>query len=75
MKQKLFFVLITGAMLTLYSCGNNSKSEKGTHKHEDGSTHSDHDTTKPSQQEFKVTDTTKKDTATHKHADGKEHSH
>lgn len=56
------------------SCNNNSDS-KNTHQHDDGSTHADHDTTKPVQQEFNVVDSTKKDTTTHTHDDGKKHSH
>lgn len=67
-------VLLCGAVTVNYSCGEN-KQEPGTHTHDDGSTHADHDTTKPVQEEFKVTDTTKKDTSTHSHGDGKSHKH
>ncbi|MFT3845483.1 MAG: hypothetical protein QM725_10545 [Lacibacter sp.] len=73
MKKALLIASIAVFALTT-SCNNNSKPE-GTHTHEDGSTHDDHDTTKPVQQEFNVADTTKKDTTTHTHADGEKHSH
>jgi protein involved in sex pheromone biosynthesis len=75
--KKTLVLACAGFLITLSACNNNSKTEnKGTHTHEDGSTHDDHDTTKPVQKEFKVTDSTNKaDTGTHKHADGTTHSH
>ena len=74
MRKMLFVSSICAAMFFVSSCGNNN-SKTDTHIHEDGSTHSDHDTTKPVQQEFNVTDSIKKDTTTHKHDDGSTHSH
>ena len=74
MKRAFLFVLLCNATILFYSCGSNSETK--THTHTDGSTHADHDTTKPSQQEFNVTDTAKiTDTTTHTHEDGETHSH
>jgi hypothetical protein len=73
-------------LITLFtiSCADDIK-DPGTHTHEDGSTHTDHDTTKPAQQEFTVGDSTHTDstgkhkhadsTKKHTHADGKKHTH
>jgi hypothetical protein len=72
--KKLLLLASIAAFVFTTSCNNNSTKEK-EHMHDDGSTHSDHDTTKPVQQEFNVADTTKKDTTTHTHADGEKHSH
>jgi hypothetical protein len=72
--KKLLLLASINAFAFITSC-NNSAETKHTHTHEDGSTHEDHDTTKPEQQEFNVADTTKKDTATHTHEDGEKHSH
>ena len=74
MKNVLLISSICAALFFVISCGNNN-SQTDTHIHDDGSTHKDHDTTKPVQQEFNVADTTKKDTTTHTHADGEKHSH
>jgi hypothetical protein len=75
MKKTFVTALIGIATVTIIGCGNNAETK--THTHDDGSTHADHDTTKPKQQEFVVGDTTKKDTAgkQHTHKDGKKHSH
>jgi hypothetical protein len=75
MKKAIVIALIGIASFTVISCGNNT--ENKTHTHEDGSTHADHDTTKPAQQEFTVGDTTSKDTTAneHTHKDGEKHSH
>jgi hypothetical protein len=73
--KKLLLLASIATFMFATSC-NNASTAEGTHKHEDGSTHTDHaDTTKPAQQEFKVADTTKTDTSTHKHANGEKHSH
>jgi hypothetical protein len=79
--KKLFISGLCGIVLSLTSCENNDPEQK-THTHEDGSTHTDHDTTKPVQEEFITvdtarTDTTAKDTTgkKHTHKDGKAHSH
>jgi hypothetical protein len=74
MKKLLLLASITSFVL-ITSCNNGEESKEKTHQHDDGSTHAEHDTTKPVQQEFKVADTTKKDTTTHTHADGEKHSH
>jgi ABC-type nickel/cobalt efflux system permease component RcnA len=73
MKKSLFIVLLGIATVTIFSCGNNT--EPKTHTHDDGSTHAEHDTTKPKQEEFIIGDTTHKDTTEHTHKDGKKHSH
>ena len=73
MKKILLLASISIFVLTT-SC-NNSNESINTHLQEDGSTHDDHDTIKPVQQEFNVADTTKKDTTTHTHTDGEKHSH
>jgi hypothetical protein len=73
--KKLFISGCLAASLFIISC-NNSTKKSGTHIHEDGSTHSDHDTAKPVQHEFNIADTSeKKDTGSHSHADGTKHSH
>jgi hypothetical protein len=60
----------------MYSCGNAPEVKEG-HTHSDGTTHADHDTTKPAQQEFTAVDSSSKtsDTASHTHEDGKKHAH
>jgi hypothetical protein len=75
MKKAVFSALLGIASLTMISCGNNTGTN--THTHEDGSTHGDHDTIKPAQQEFLLGDTTGKDTTgkEHTHKDGEKHSH
>ena len=69
---------IIGSMLCtiLFTACNNS-TKPDTHEHEDGSTHTDHDTTKPVQQEFIVGDSTHKDSSgkEHTHKDGENHPH
>lgn len=74
MKKLLLFAIIPSFIL-ITSCNNTEESKEKTHQHDDGSTHAEHDTTKPAQQEFNVVDTTKKDTTKHSHADGEKHSH
>ena len=75
--KKIFVFAIFATALASYSCNNNSTGKKDTHTHPDGSTHSDHDTTKPNQQEFKVSDSTHTDSAGHEHSHGDsiKHSH
>ncbi len=72
--KKVLLLASMSAFVLITSC-NNGTEKKDTHKHKDGSTHADHDTTKPAQQEFNVADTTKNDTTTHTHKDGEKHSH
>jgi hypothetical protein len=79
--KKLLISGFIAILLSLTSCGNN-EAEQNTHTHEDGSTHADHDTTKPAQEEFNIADTTTKDTTNkdtikkkHTHKYGKAHSH
>lgn len=72
--MKRFLLLVcTSVFILLQSC-NNSNNAEPAHTHDDGSTHG-HDTVKPLQQEFTITDTIKKDTSTHSHDDGKKHDH
>ncbi len=73
MKKTLLLASFAAIVLTI-SCNNNAET-KNEHTHDDGSSHAEHDTTKPVQQEFNVADTTKKDTTTHTNEDGEKHSH
>jgi hypothetical protein len=78
MKKAIITALIGLASMIVISCGNSSNNtETKTHTHDDGSTHADHDTTKPAQQEFTVGDSTASDTTAkeHTHKDGEKHSH
>ena len=75
--KKVFLIGSISICLAMSAC-NNDKKEPDTHAHDDGSTHADHDTTKPQQQEFSVSDSTNiKDTTDkqHIHKDGEKHSH
>ena len=74
----MLIALLCSASFTFFSCGSNA--DNNNHTHSDGSTHTDHDSTKPAQQEFSIVDTlqvdtTKKDTGTHAHEKGEKHSH
>jgi hypothetical protein len=76
--MKKVFLLGSISICLLVAACNNDKKEPGTHVHDDGSTHAEHDTTKPQQQEFSVTDSSSiKDTSNkqHTHKDGEKHSH
>ena len=75
MKNTILATLICIALFSIVSCGNSPESK--THTHEDGSTHADHDTKKPEQEEFVVSDTINTDTISkeHTHEDGVKHSH
>lgn len=77
MKKVFLIASLFIALCSLLSCNNSSKPYAGTHKHEDGSTHVDHDTTKPKQEEFIASDSARKDSTNkeHTHKDGKKHSH
>ena len=72
MKTLILNAVLSIAIITMFSCSNKTESE--AHTHEDGSTHADHDTTKPDQQEFIVGDSTQKDSS-HTHTNGEKHSH
>ncbi|HCL06538.1 MAG TPA: hypothetical protein DHW64_11505 [Chitinophagaceae bacterium] len=76
MKKSIFIALICSASLAMFSCDNAPEVKEG-HTHSDGTTHADHDTTKPVQQEFNAADSSSKtaDTSAHTHEDGKKHSH
>ena len=55
------------------ACGDASHDHgDGTHTHEDGSTHTDHDTTTYHQEEF---DAVNDSTSSHTHEDGSSHTH
>jgi hypothetical protein len=82
--KKLIPVLI--AIFTIAACNDNAGSNTknavpdstGTHTHADGSTHADHDTTKPAQESFTLADTLKTDSSPkkeHTHPGGRKHSH
>jgi len=79
MKRILFIAGMYIVLQSLIACGNessNAETDAKTHTHEDGSTHADHDTTKPAQQEFQLSDSTKTDTTKmHSHGGSKPHSH
>jgi hypothetical protein len=75
--KKIFVFALFAIALVSYSCNDNSTKEPGTHTHDDGTTHTDHDTTKPNQQEFKVGDSTHTDSThkEHSHGDSTKHTH
>lgn len=72
--MKMLFLLASISAFVFTTSCNSGTDNKDTHKHDDGSTHADHDTIKPVQQEFNINDSIKKDTSTHTH-DGKKHDH
>jgi hypothetical protein len=68
----LFAFLLTNTMI---SCTNTS-SQEGEHKHDDGSTHTDHtDTITVKQEEFIADSTLADTTVADKHDESKPHSH
>lgn len=77
--KKAFFVLSIAAFIYA-GCGNNQSTEEihdhgpGTHVHEDGTVHKDHDVTQ--QEEFNVADTSHimNDTS-HHHGPDSDHTH
>lgn len=75
MKKTILYAMICVATLTTISCADTE--DKNTHVHEDGSTHTNHDTVKPVQEQFSVTDTSSHSESDdeHTHGDGKPHSH
>lgn len=75
MKKAIICAVLGIATFTIISCGNSEETK--THSHDDGSTHADHDTTRPVQQDFVVGDSTVKDTTVsqHTHKDGEKHTH
>jgi hypothetical protein len=66
-------------LFAITACQNTNKPhthDDSTHTHEDGSTHSNHDTSAAKQETFTVGDSTKTDTTKpHTHKDGTSHSH
>lgn len=72
--KKILLLTSISAFVSITSC-NSGTEKKDSHIHDDGSTHTNHDTIKPVQQEFNVADTVKKDTTTHTHAGGEKHAH
>ena len=76
MKKMLVIGSLYAVLLSLGSCTDN-QSQEGTHTHDGGSTHADHDTTKPNQQEFNVSDSAQTDSSgkPHTHKDGETHTH
>jgi hypothetical protein len=74
MKKNMLAMAVAIGLFAV-SCNNEKKAE-GTHQHEDGSAHVDHDSTvvdTNKQEEFKV-DSVKPDT-THVHDESKPHTH
>jgi len=74
--KKTMLAMAVAIGLFAASCSNEKKAD-GTHQHEDGSTHTDHDSTSVDttvQEEFKV-DSVSTDSATHSHDGGKPHTH
>jgi hypothetical protein len=59
-------IAVIASLFLFASCGQKSE---GTHTHEDGSTHADHETDSTKQEEFNAADSTE-----HSH-DSTEHSH
>ena len=74
MKKVFLTASLALALCFTFSCND---TETGTHTHKDGTSHAGHDTVKPKQEEFIVTDSTHKDSngKEHSHSDGKKHSH
>ena len=75
MKKIFFSGCLSVLLFSIVACNDNAKTD--THTHDDGTTHAAHDTGKPTQEQFNVTDTTHKDTTGkgHSHEVGKPHSH
>jgi hypothetical protein len=75
MKKIFFSGCLSVLLFFIVACNDNAKTD--THKHDDGTTHEAHDTVKPVQEQFNVTDTTHKDTTgkEHTHKKGEKHSH
>lgn len=75
--MKKSFILGSLILLAIPFTACNNSTDSNTHIHEDGSTHADHDTVKPKQEEFIVGDSTRKDSTKkeHAHKDGSKHSH
>jgi hypothetical protein len=70
MKRLFSIGSLVMALLLAIACENTESN--GTHTHDDGTTHADHDTSVPAQQEFTVGDSTKTaDSSSHK----RPHSH
>lgn len=64
--MKRIFILFFALSLFVFSCG--KKAEEGTHVHDDGSVHADHETDTTKQEEFTVAgDSTATDTTHHDH--------
>ncbi len=74
--MKSFIYILIVSLFYLSACGSSSTAEHdhghedGTHTHEDGSTHADHEDHE--QEEFMVTDSTSHE---HMHEDGEDHDH
>jgi hypothetical protein len=64
--RKLLFAMMA-SLFILASCG--KKAEEGTHVHEDGTTHTDHDADTTKQEEFNAAD------STDHHHDSTDHQH
>jgi hypothetical protein len=75
MKKMFFSICLAIGIVSMIGCSNGAETD--THKHDDGSTHADHDTAKTIQQEFTVGDSTHTDSTgkAHSHEDGSEHKH
>ena len=74
--KKIFFTgCLSVFLFSIVACNDDAKAD--THTHDDGSTHQAHDTVKPAQEQFNVTDTTHTDTTgkEHTHKDGDKHAH
>jgi uncharacterized lipoprotein NlpE involved in copper resistance len=75
--MKKLFILFFALSLFAISCGKKAEQE-GTHVHEDGSVHADHEPDTTKQETFTVAgDSTATDSTehAHKHESGKEHKH
>jgi major membrane immunogen (membrane-anchored lipoprotein) len=72
--MKKIFIAAIAASFLLAGCG---KKSEGTHTHEDGTEHADHDTP-TGQEEFNATDSAHHEsdsTEHHDHHDSKDHTH
>lgn len=82
MKKLLSIITVLALVVAVSSCKGKKQKENtpaGTHLHEDGSTHADHEEeAKPNQESFEVIDAEAEhdhDAEGHEHGDGDAHSH
>jgi hypothetical protein len=67
--MKKVFVLFIALSLFVFSCGKKAENTDGTHVHDDGSMHADHETDTTKQEEFKVAGDSTEHGHDHEHND------